>query len=68
MLGNGPAVFAQFDQTLDAHASQLHGSLSERDRANVEKSLLLLLKALREDTAATRCLPARARKETKSCC
>ena len=68
LTDDGERTVMELNQTLDAHASQLLGSLSERDRANVEKSLLLLLKALREDTAATCCLPAPERKETKSCC
>ncbi|MDP3136262.1 MAG: MarR family transcriptional regulator, partial [Burkholderiaceae bacterium] len=55
----------ELNQTLDAHAEQLLGALSERDRKAVETSLLLLLKALREDGAATRCLQAPERKELK---
>ena len=50
---DGERTITELNQTLDDHASQLLGSLSERDRSNVEKSLLLLLKALRENTAAT---------------
>ena len=68
LTGDGERTVTKLNQTLDAHASQMLGSLSERDRANVGKSLLLLLKALREDTAATCCLPAPERKETNSCC
>ena len=52
LTDDGERTVMELNQTLDAHASQLLGSRSERDRANVEKSLLLLLKALREDTAA----------------
>ena len=55
----------ELNQTLDTHAEQLLGALSERDRKAVETSLLLLLKALREDGAATCCLPAPERKELK---
>ena len=45
------------NRTLDQHAEQLLESLSERERESVHKSLLLLLKALREDRSATCCLP-----------
>jgi len=38
-----------WNAALDDHAVQLLACLSERDRAAVEKSLLLLLTALRED-------------------
>ena len=50
--------------TLDEHAEQLLASLSERDRKQVNHALLLLLKALRQDTSATCCLPAPERKES----
>ena len=68
LTDEGERTVMELNQTLDAHASELLGSLSERDRANVERSLLLFLKALREDTAAICSLPAPERKETKSCC
>ena len=61
----GEERFLELNQTLDAHAQQLLGSMSERDRKAVEATLLLLLKALREDSAATCCLPASERKELK---
>jgi hypothetical protein len=55
------------NRTLDEHANELLASLSERERTAVENSLLLLLKALREDTAATCCPPAPEGKESRSC-
>ncbi len=61
----------ELNQALDAHAAQLLGSLSERGRAAVEKSLLLLMQALREDQAANCCRPppdVKDTKDTKSCC
>ncbi len=61
----GEERFRELNQTLDAHAQQLLGSLSERDRKAVEATLQLLLKALRQDGAATCCLPAAERKELK---
>lgn len=62
---DGNARFRELNQTLDAHAQQLLGSLNQRDRKLVETSLLLLLKALREDGAATCCLPAPERKDLR---
>ena len=67
LTAEGERTVKALDRTLDEHAGQLLGSLSERERAAVESSLLLLLKALREDTAATCCLPVAERKESKSC-
>jgi len=54
----------ELNGTLDGHAEQLLASLSERDREQVERSLLLLLKVLRSDKSATCCLPAAERKES----
>jgi DNA-binding MarR family transcriptional regulator len=67
LTAEGERTVKALDRTLDEHAGQLLGSLSERERAAVESSLLLLLKALREDTAAACCLPVAERKESKSC-
>ncbi|MDP9124591.1 MAG: MarR family transcriptional regulator [Pseudomonadota bacterium] len=67
LTDEGVRTANEVDQTLDTHAEQLLGSLSARERAAVESSLLLLLKALREDTAANCCLPAPERKGS-SCC
>ena len=54
----------ELNGTLDGHAEQLLSSLSERDREQVKRSLLLLLKVLRSDKSATCCLPAAERKES----
>jgi DNA-binding MarR family transcriptional regulator len=64
----GVRTVDDLNRTLDTHAEQLLGSLSARERAAVENSLLLLLKALREDTAANCCLPPPERKDAKPCC
>ena len=72
LTAEGERTVAELNDTLDAHAGQLLGSLSPRERAAVESSLLLLLKALREDTAANCCLPppeaVEPSKDSKSCC
>ena len=68
LTADGVRTVAELNRTLDEHAEQLLGSLNDRERAAVENSLLLLMKALREDTAAMCCLPTPERKETKSCC
>ena len=67
LTDEGVRTVQELNQTLDSHAELLLGSLSERERSDVERSLLLLMKALREDTAANCCLPAPERKESKSC-
>lgn len=67
LTNEGIRTVDDLNQTLDAHAEQLLGSLGARERAAVENSLLLLMKALREDTAANCCLPPPERKETRSC-
>jgi DNA-binding MarR family transcriptional regulator len=64
----GARTADELNQTLDTHAEQLLGTLNARERAAMENSLLLLIKALREDTAANCCLPPPERKDTKSCC
>lgn len=72
LTADGERTVRELNQTLDDHAQQLLASLSERERAAVETSLLTLLKALREDPAATCCLPPQALREptqdSKSCC
>jgi DNA-binding MarR family transcriptional regulator len=68
LTADGERTVADLNRTLDEHADNLLSSLDERERAAVEHSLMLLMKALREDTAATCCLPAPERKESKSCC
>ena len=68
LTADGERTVDELNRSLDEHADQLLGSLNERERAALEHSLLLLMKALREDTAATCCLPVAERKESKSCC
>jgi arsenate reductase len=63
----GTTTVEELNRTLDSHAEELLSSLSDRERVAVESSLLLLMKALRDDTAANCCLPAAERKESKSC-
>ncbi len=65
LTDDGAERVSELNQTLDAHAEQLLGALKGADRKTVETTLLLLLKALREDGAATCCLPAPERKELK---
>lgn len=52
------------NDTLDGHAQALLSTMSERDRDAVSRSLLMLLKVLREDRSATCCLPAAERKDS----
>lgn len=72
LTADGERTVRELNQTLDDHAQQLLASLSERERAAVETSLLTLLKALRADPAATCCLPPTALKaptpDSKPCC
>jgi len=68
LTAEGERTVKELNRTLDEHANHLLGALSERERAAVEHSLMLLMKALREDTAATCCLPVPEPKESKSCC
>lgn len=65
LTDDGTERVHELNQTLDAHADQLLGSLKGPERKAVETSLLLLLKALREDSAAMCCLPAPERKDLK---
>ena len=72
LTADGEARVRELNATLDNHAARVLEHLSERDRATVEKSLLILLKALREDIDIASCCPApRAPARTKdkqSCC
>jgi len=72
LTADGEDRVRELNATLDTHAARVLEHLSERDRASVEKSLLLLLKALREDIDIASCCPApRAPASTqdgKSCC
>jgi DNA-binding MarR family transcriptional regulator len=71
LTADGEARVHELNATLDKHASRLLDTLSERDRAQVEKSLLLVLKALREETDIAACCAAplapRASKGRRSC-
>lgn len=64
LTADGERTVAELDRTLDEHAEKLLETLNERERAAVENSLLLLMKALREDAAAMCCLPLGERKES----
>jgi DNA-binding MarR family transcriptional regulator len=71
LTADGVRTVHELNDTLDTHAEQLLGRLGARDRAAVEKSLLLLLQALREDQAANCCLSPPEAKDVKdktSCC
>lgn len=65
---DGERTLHELNATLDRHAEGLMAKLSERDRAAVEKSLQILMKALREDDAAMCCLPPPDAKDIKPCC
>ena len=64
LTSEGERTVAALNRNLDEHAEKLLETLNERERAAVENSLLLVLKALREDTAAMCCLPLGERKES----
>jgi DNA-binding MarR family transcriptional regulator len=49
----------ELNATLDGHAEQLLASLDERDRKEVNRALIVLLKVLRNDASANCCLPER---------
>jgi DNA-binding MarR family transcriptional regulator len=53
----------ELNATLNGHAEQLLASLGERDRKEVNRALLVLLKVLRHDTSANSSLPRPERKE-----
>jgi DNA-binding MarR family transcriptional regulator len=72
LTADGEDRVRELNATLDNHAARLLEQLNERDRAAVEKSLLLLLKALREDIDIASCCPApqarTPKKDRTSCC
>ncbi|MGM9482278.1 MarR family winged helix-turn-helix transcriptional regulator [Roseateles sp. NT4] len=74
LTADGERTVQALNQTLDDHAEALLASLSPHQRDAVETSLLTLLKALREDPAATCCLPPSTEAlreptpDSKSCC
>ncbi len=53
----GHRTVAELNRTLDEHAEQLLGHLPAAQQALIQQSLTSLLQALRDDTAATCCLP-----------
>lgn len=64
LTAEGERTVEELHTTLDQHTAQLLGALSPEERAAVHDSLLLLMKALREDTAANCCLSPVARRGT----
>lgn len=68
LTDTGRHTAAELNRTLDGHAEQLLTRLDASERAAVERTLALLLEALREDPSATCCLPVAGRKENRSCC
>jgi len=72
LTADGEERVHELNATLDNHAARVLEPLSERDRAMVEKSLLLLLKALNEDVDIAACCPTpparSAKKDRTSCC
>lgn len=72
LTADGEDRVRELNATLDNHAARVLDHFSERDRATVEKSLLLLLKALREDIDIASCCPVPqapvSTKDSKSCC
>jgi DNA-binding MarR family transcriptional regulator len=68
LTDEGVQTVNELNATLDAHAAQLLGCLNERDRAAVERSLSLLLKALREDASGACCTLPRPPKDSGPCC
>jgi DNA-binding MarR family transcriptional regulator len=61
---DGLRTAEELNRTLDVHAESLLGSLDEQDRQAVEDALTLLMRLLREDSAANCCLPPTHRKES----
>jgi DNA-binding MarR family transcriptional regulator len=59
----GERTVSELDKALDAHAEGLLQSLDEPERRSVENALSLLMVLLREDPAATCCLPPTHRKD-----
>jgi DNA-binding MarR family transcriptional regulator len=67
LTDDGERTVRELSATLDQHAEQLLSSLGEKERAAVQNSLLILMKALREDTAANCCIAPPDRKDCKPC-
>jgi len=59
LTASGKRRVKELNATLDGHAEQLLVGLSARDRKDVDRALLLLLKVLRNDAPANCCLPDR---------
>ncbi len=64
LTDDGLRTARELDRSLDVHAEGLLGSLDGQDRRAVEEALSLLMKLLREDSAANCCLPPTHRKES----
>ena len=58
LTAGGKRRVTVLNETLEDHAEQLLGNLSVHDRVDVQRALLVLLKALREDRNSTCCLTA----------
>jgi DNA-binding MarR family transcriptional regulator len=63
----GRRRFRELNATLDGHAAKLLASLDAKDRQEVQRALVLLLKLLREDPSATCCLPPAELKKELLC-
>jgi len=71
LTADGERTVHELNRSLDEHAQSLLASLNARERDAVETSLLTLLKALRQDPAATCCLPPDPQppeRNSKPCC
>ena len=64
LTAQGERTVHELNATLDEHTAQLLGALSAKERAAIHDSLLILMKALREDTAANCCISPVDRKAT----
>ncbi|MBL0727303.1 MarR family winged helix-turn-helix transcriptional regulator [Piscinibacter sp. HJYY11] len=65
LTDDGEQTVHDLNATLDQHAEQLMSSLSDEERKTVRASLLILMKALREDTAANCCIAPASKRESK---
>lgn len=65
LTADGEARVRELNATLDNHASHLLDRLDERERGQVEQTLTLILKALREQTDVAACCAAPAARATQ---
>jgi DNA-binding MarR family transcriptional regulator len=63
LTADGRRRVKELNRTLDGHAARLLDSLDARDRATVQRALVIVLQALRADTSATCCLPTPERRK-----